>query len=316
MHGGFLDDGTYQPPRALGRSAALDAWTRALRSRGGDLFDADSSLLTGPRVPNLEQHRLLLREGVGRAFWNMLTITGKIEARGQILATMAFPDLSRVIAEDIEEMAIGHLGGGLLVAHGLDEGGMPAEGIGGHDVMWFVARDLVLGAGAYDDVEPPATIGRPPAENRALPEVPPEIEGMLSFLMNLLIIEFRAEIGFAMTQEILRTPGLFADRLGEAAEAGELIERIRSDERIHVRSLRLYLGELCTVHFRSEMGGEVSGAELVHRIWGDLVHWATVEQPALAAEQQRIDLAGLVRRDHPESERVLPLLDRLGDPQP
>ena len=64
------------------------------------------------------------------------------------------------------------------------------------------------------------------------------------------------------------------------------------------------------------MGGEVSGAELVHRVWGDLVHWATVEQPALAAEQQRIDLAGLVRRDHPESERVLPLLDRLGDPQP
>ena len=259
---------------------------------------------------------MLLREGVGRAFWNMLTITGKIEARGQILATMTFPDLSRVIVEDIEEMAIGHLGGGLLVAHGLDEGGLPAEGIGGHDVMWFVARDLVLGADAYDDVEPPATIGRPPTGERALPELPPEIEGMLSFLMNLLIIEFRAEIGFAMTQEILATPGLFAGREREAAEASELIERIRSDERIHVRSLRLYLGELCTVHFRSEMGGEVSGAELVRRVWGDLVHWATVEQPALAAEQQRVDLAGLVRRDHPESERVLPLLDRLGDPHP
>ena len=54
-------------------------------------------------------------------------------------------------------MAIGHLDRGLLLAHGLDEGGESADGpdgeaIGGHDVMWFVARDLAFGPGAFDDV--------------------------------------------------------------------------------------------------------------------------------------------------------------------
>ena len=56
-----------------------------------------------------------------------------------MLADVAFPDLQPVIVEDISEMAIGHLGGGLLLAHGLDEGGQPDLGIGGHDLMWFLA---------------------------------------------------------------------------------------------------------------------------------------------------------------------------------
>jgi hypothetical protein len=64
--------------------------------------------------------------------------------------------------------------------------------------------------------------------------------------MNLLIIEFRAEIGFANTQEILRFPDLFVGRRAEAEEAAEIVERIRLDEEIHVTSLRLYLGELRT----------------------------------------------------------------------
>ena len=35
LHGGFLADGTYQPPRTLVRELALDAWEEALRERGG-----------------------------------------------------------------------------------------------------------------------------------------------------------------------------------------------------------------------------------------------------------------------------------------
>ncbi len=287
MHGGIMSDGRYQPPRALVREAALQAWTDALRERGGDLLDADSSLLIGERVPGVEQSRVLLRHGLGQTFWNSLTITGKIEAKGRLLAEMNFPNLQPFIIDDISQMAIGHLNKGLLKAHGLDEGGVPAEGIGGHDEMWFVARDIAFGEGAYPDVDPPDNIARPEAAMRWMPEVSPVVEGFISLLMNLLVIEFRAEIGFAATQAIFGTSDLFADRRAEAEEAAAIIGRIRTDEEIHVSSLRLYMGELATITFATLDGSTVLGRELIDRFWSGLVTWATVEQPPLAAQQQR-----------------------------
>lgn len=304
LHGGMLADGTYQPPRALVREQAFDAWEEALRARGGAPFGASAELLDGVRVPNADQQLVLLRNGLGRPFWNGLTITGKIEARGRLLAEIDFPDLAPAIVEDISEMAIGHLNNGLLVAHGLDEGGQPDKGIGGHDAMWFVARDLVYGPEAFDDVVPPDRIGRTDADTRYVPEVSPEVEGLLSFLANLLIIEFRAELGFADTQEILRTPDVFVDKRAEADLAAEIVGRIRTDEEIHVRSLNLYLGELRSVHFRTVDGGTISGAEVIDRFWSGLVHWATVEQPALAGADQRKALHDRIAA-HPEADRVL-----------
>ena len=128
--------------------------------------------------------------------------------------------------------------------------------------------------------------------------------------MNLLIIEFRAEIGFALSQDLLRTPGLFPGREAEAEEAAVIIERIRTDELVHVSSLRLYLGELRSVHLHTVDGGSVPGAELIDRLWGGLVHWATVEQPALVAEQQRQALEAMVL-EHPDGPRIVAELDRL-----
>lgn len=285
MHGGFRPDGSYQPPRALVREAALGAWQAALVERGGAPLAADASLLGGLRMPSVEQSRVLLRHGLGETFWNTLTITGKIEAKGRLLAEFDFPSLQPHIVDDISEMGIGHLGKGLLKAHGFDEGGI--DGIGAHDAMWFAARDLAFGAGAYPDVDPPENIARPEAGSRFMRELPAEIEGLLSLLMNLLVIEFRAEIGFIATQEILRTPDLFVDRRAQAVEAAEIVERIRADEDIHVRSLRLFLGECASVTFRTIDGGTVQGRELIDRFWGGLVRWATVEQPALVAAQQR-----------------------------
>jgi len=285
MHGGFHPDGSYQPPRAYVREPALAAWEQALARRGGAPLDADASLLGGVRLPTVTQSRVLLRHGLGETFWNSLTITGKIEARGRLLAEVQFPDLQPHVVESIGEMAIGHLGKGLLKAHGFDEGGLP--GVGAHDQMWFAARDLAFGAGAHPDVMPPDNIARPEAGRRFMPELPPEIEGLLSLMMNLLIIEFRAEIGFAESQAILRTPDLFADRRPQAMEAANIIGRIRDDEGIHVRSLVLYLGELESVTFRTVDRGTVSGRELIDRFWDGLVQWATVDQPVLAAAQQR-----------------------------
>jgi hypothetical protein len=307
MHGGFLADGTYVPPRTKVRQPAVHAWSEALRARGGDVFDADASLLDGVRLPNIEQQRVLLRNGLGESFWNTLTIIGKIEAKGRLLADITFPDLQDVIVEDISEMAIGHLNDGLLVAHGLDEGGLPDQGIGGHDEMWFVARDLAFGEDAYPDVEPADNIARPDDERR-IPELRGDTEGLVSFLANLLLIEFRAELGFSETQAVLRTPELWGERADAAAEAAEIIGRIRTDEEIHVSSLRLYLGEIRSCTFRTADGGTIAGAEVIDRFWDDLVKWAVVDKPALEADQQRRMLEERIRR-HPEADRVLAEFD-------
>ena len=312
LHGGFLADGTYQPPRALVREPAMDAWEQELIARGGSVFDADASLLDGLRMPTLDQARVLLRNDLPETFWNGLTIIGKIEAKGRLLAEIEFPDLADHVVEDISGMAIGHLNKGLLLAHGLDEGGQPDMGIGGHDAMWFAARDLVIDPGTFPDVEPPENIGRPDAGTRFIPEIPAEVEGLVSFLANLLIIEFRAELGFADTQAILRTPDLFTDRREAAEEAAEIVERIRIDEAIHVRSLCLYLGEIRSVHFATIDGGQISGAEMFDRFWGGLVRWATVDQPKLAAPESRRMISERIAR-HTEADRVLEEFDAAGE---
>ncbi len=312
MHGGFDIQQTYIPPRSLGRRQAIETWTRALRSRGGDLFDANASLLSGARMPNHQQSVFLIEQGVDRPFWNSLTITGKIEGRGRVLAEMAFPDLQEIVVEDISEMALGHLNQGLLAIHGIDEGGEPDKGIGGHDVMWFVARDIVFGEQAHPDVEPPEAIARPEAGRRLMPEIEPQYEGMLSFLMNLLMIEFRAEIGFEATQKTFRAPSLFLDRRDVAESAAELIGRIRLDEEIHVESLRLYLGEFRELTVKTIDGGSLSGAELIDRFWHGLAVWATQEQPLIAAKNQYQTLKSIIL-EHEQGERILQQFDRLAD---
>ncbi len=47
----------------------------------------------------------------------------------------------------------------------------------------------------------PENIARPEVGKRFAPEVAEPLEATMSFLMNLLIIEFRAEIGFAADGE-------------------------------------------------------------------------------------------------------------------
>ena len=312
LHGGFLADGRYVPPRALVREPAIDAWTEALRARGGDLLPADSTLLAGIRYPNAAQLKLLLQEGLGQTFWNTLTITGEIEARGRLLAEMTFPELADAVLEDVSEMAVGHLNRGLLLAHGLDEGGEPERGIGGHDVMWFALRDLAFGPVDYPHPEVPDNIGRPESSVARVPGLPASIERTVDFLCNLLLIEFRAERGFSLTETLLRDPELFTDRRAEALHAAEVVGRIRTDEAIHVRSLRLYLGELRTLTFRTQDGGTLPGREVVDSLWKGLVAWATGEQPVLQARQQRkIVLARIAA--HPEAERVRAAFEAAAD---
>jgi hypothetical protein len=310
LHGGFDAAGNYLPPRCLVREPAIAAWTEALRARGGDWLDADSSLLAGVRYPSPAQNKLLLQEGLGKTFWNTLTITGKIEARGRLLAEISFPDFQELVVEDISQMGIGHLGKGLLVAHGIDEGGEPDKGIGGHDVMWFALRDLAFGKTDFPDPEVPENIGRPEEDATRISQIPLEFERTIYFLLNLLLIEFRAERGFAMTETMLRDSDLFTERRDEALEAAEIVDRIRKDEEIHVASLRLYLGELRSVHFKSAGGDSISGAAVVDALWQEIVRWAVVEQPRLLAAQQRKMMNERIL-GHPDGERILARFDAL-----
>lgn len=303
LHGGFDAAGNYIPPRTLFRKPALDAWTEQLRARGGDLLAADSSLLSGVRYPSDAQQKLLIREGLGQTFWNSLTIIGTIEARGRVLADLAFPHFRDLVVQEVSELAIGHLNQGLLRAHGLDEGGEPEAGIGGHDVMWFSLRDLAFGKTDYPMPLVPENIGRPDASAAVFPELPIEFERLVHFLGNLLMIEFRAERGFTSTENLLRDPELFTGRRAEAEHAAEIVNRIRIDEEIHVHSLRLYLGELRLLDFKTAKGSPIPGRDVVDTFWEGIVKWATIEQPPLAAAQQKKLLLERIAA-HPESARI------------
>jgi hypothetical protein len=312
LHGGFDAEGRYVPPRALVRGPAVAAWSEALRARGGAPLAADASLLAGVRMPNEAQGKLLLREGLGQTFWNQLTVTGRIEARGRVLRDLPLPPLADALHDDVSELAIGHLQGGLLEAHGLDEGGEPERGIGGHDVMWFALRDLAFGPVDYPEPEVPARIGRDDDAHSLVPAILQAIERTITFLMNLLIIEFRAELAFSFTEQMLRDPELFPARRAEALEAAEVVGRIRTDEEIHVSSLRLYLGELRAATFRARDGGRIPGVAVVDPLWDRLAHWATVEQPRLAAEQQREIYRRRIHA-HPAGARIWAEFERLAD---
>ena len=299
-------------PRCLVRGPAIAAWTDALRASGGDWLAADSTLLAGVHYPSAAQNKYLLQEGLGQNFWNTLTITGIIEARGQLLAELEFPDFQDLAAEDISQMGIGHLNKGLLVAHGIDEGGEPDKGIGGHDVMWFALRDLAFGKTEFPDPEVPENIARPEEAATRIRQIPSEFERTVYFLLNLLLIEFRAERIFTMTETMLRDRDLFSERREEAEHAAEILDRIRADEQIHVDSLRLYLGELRSVHFKTLDGGTILGTQLVDPLWEEIVRWAVVEQPLLLKEQREKMMSERIL-SQPGGERILAKFNDLGE---
>jgi hypothetical protein len=255
------------------------------------------------RYPSDAQQKLLIREGLGQTFWNSLTIIGMIEARGRVLADMVFPEFQDVVVQDVSELAIGHLNRGMLRAHGLDEGGEPAAGIGGHDVMWFALRDLAFGKRDFPQPVVPDSIARPDADVPVFPQIPIQFERLVNFLANVLMIEFRAERGFSSTETLLRDPELFSDRRAEAEHAAEIVNRIRIDEKVHVDSLRLYLGELRLLDFKTKDGKTMPGREIVDTLWEGIVKWATIEQPPLAAAQQKQVLLERIAA-HPQAERV------------
>lgn len=296
LHGGFLADGTYASPRTQERWPAVRAWGQALEARGGQLIDATTALLKHGNYPSLAQQKLLLAEGFGKTFWTSLTTTGIIEARGAALATMTAPDVQKIVVDDLADTATGHLNKGLLYAHGVDEGGDPAKpgGPGAHDFMWFAARDEVFGKDAYPAPTPPASISRP-VEGREMPQIPEPYEQFFKFLMNVLMIEVRAEAFFAHCCALLRDPDNFPDKRAGAERAAQMVERIREDEQIHVGYLQVVVSELRTFGFRTGEGAVVKGADFIDPVWARMVDWHGREERELSRARSRTDLEAQFR---------------------
>ena len=246
-------------------------------------------MLSEPNFPNVEQQIFLLKNGVEQPFWDSLTITGLIEARGKALAEFEPPDFQKIIVEDISGTALGHMNTGLMTSHGWDEGGRPGSGLGGHDLMWFVIRDLVFGKDKYPIPTPPGNIGRQ-KEEREMEQIPAEYEAMVTFLMNILMIEVRAERAFRFYEEVIVDESVFTDRRKEAVLAVRLVNRIRMDEAIHVAWLRTAVSEFRNSTVKTVSGSEVSGASILDPIWEKMVHWHAVEMHEVNRENSRKEM--------------------------
>ena len=286
LHGGFNTDGNYVSPRTLNRWPAVEAWQDQLKTRDVEIIDASRRLLKRAPYPTVDQQKFLLGHGFGETLWNSLTITGIIEARGGMLAQAVAPDFRQIVVEDISQTCIGHLNNGLLAAHGYDEGGQKALGIGGHDDMWFAVRDALFGKGAYPIPDVPASIARPET-GRRIRQIPEEYEQWILLLMNVLMIEVKAENFFSFCQGIMRDPANFADRRTAANHAADLVERIRTDEAIHVAHLATAISELRSLTVKTVDGATVRGASIVDPVWNQMIEWHSVTQANFAREQSR-----------------------------
>jgi len=310
LHGGFDAEGHYLSPRTRNRWQAIEAWSDRLKEKNIDLVEASTDLLSEPNYPNIEQQIYLLNAGVEQPLWDSLTITGIIEGRGRALAELVAPDFQSIIVEDISETALGHMNKGLLSTHGWDEGGNPATDIGGHDVMWYAVRDLVFGKDKFPIPEAPASIGRE-KEAREMEAIGPEFEGVMAFLMNLLMIEVRAERAFDFYEKVIGSSETFKDKQFEAKHAVELVNRIRQDESVHVAWLKVAISEFRNATIKTLAGTEVKGSELLDPVWAQMVQWHGVDMHKANYERSRSELKAKILAV-PDGEEIFATFDAMG----
>jgi hypothetical protein len=278
-HGGFDGDGTYVSPRTANRVPAIAAW-QARHRRDFGTEPLDVPLDTWPEhYPNGAQGRFLIESGVPGPIITTLTRIGTIEGFGGMIRHSVIPDLTRVVAEDTRGTALAHLGSGLFEAHARDEAGFDDEG--GHEHMWFAARDLAFESPPTEDmrqamlermgITPPGGAQADPAARRAAlraerlwpDDVDLDLEVMVARMVRLLLIEISAFHGFAWAEALLSDTDLVAGDGG----AARLVSYIRADETPHVDYLRTALSELRDRTVVGEGGRHHAGADLVGRLW-------------------------------------------------
>jgi hypothetical protein len=283
-HGGFDETGTYVSPRTANRWPAIHAWeAQRVEQFGTPLLDVP--LETWPEsFPNVDQTKLLLRNGVTQPTVNELTRIGTVEGFGAMLRNLPMPEVARAFDEDVTGTATAHLGRGLFEAHARDEAGFGDEA--GHDRMWFVARDIAFENPATQDetARMLARMGIDPTPktaeqlialrdaaiaNRVLPDgIDFTLEMVVGRMIGLLLIEISAFHGFKWAEAVLSDTELLA---GDG-EAARVISYVRADETPHVAYLRTALSEMRDRTWVGEDGERHKGTEMIATLWDRALH--------------------------------------------
>jgi hypothetical protein len=305
-HGGFDADGAYRSPRVRHRGPAIRAWQTRLEREGETLLSIPRELMP-PQYPNLEQSKLLLREGVREPIVRALTIISIVEGFGAIIRDVEVPDLDALVREPLAGTSLAHLRGALFEAHARDESGYREEG--GHKQMWEAARDL-----AFEKPRIPGDVlmrmmgrgRRDGKRERLYPQIDETLEALLATMVQVLVVEVFAMGTFVWGEALLSDPELSA----APKEASDLVRFIRSDESPHVEYLRTALSELRARNLRTIDGAGIAGRTVVDGILHRVLTAITRERPKEQREDVRRDLAAaLTRAGRPES--LIEEFDRL-----
>ncbi|MBV9332124.1 MAG: hypothetical protein JOZ55_11280 [Alphaproteobacteria bacterium] len=310
-HGGFDADGNYVSPRTLWRNPAIRGWQEQhLKTSSLPVLEIPKDAIP-PHLPNVEQAKLLLKEGVREPMVRTLTEIAIVEGFGATIRELPVPPLQSFIREDVTGTALAHLTGGLFEAHARDEAGWGEEG--GHKQMWEAARDLALSNPKVPGDVLMAIMGRRgngtrPA--RVLPGLSEEAERLVSFMMNVLIIEVFAESTFRWAEAVLADP-----EVSDAPrEASDMIRYIRSDESPHVEYLRTALSEISARTLIGEDGKKIAGQEAVtamlDRSLGFIIRQRREERLAQLHASIRASATGIVK----DVEDLIARFDALATP--
>ena len=267
-HGGFTKDGRYRSPRTLHRGPAIDAWKAQLAAAEHPLIDIPRSHIP-PQYPNVNQAKLLLRNGVREPIVRALTLISIVEGFGAMIRDVRVPKLDALFVEPLEGTALAHLRGGLFEAHARDESGYRDEG--GHKQMWEAARDEALENPHVPGDVLMRIMGRRQAREKTgpvFPEIDPKLERMLAFMTQVMVIEVVAEGTFKWGIELLSDPEVSAN----PKAAGDVVSFIQQDELPHVEYLRTALSEARARTIRTVDGKVIAGAEVVEEFAHRTLH--------------------------------------------
>ena len=324
FHGGTDSSGAYVPPRSRHRLAAIDAWQSQLADAGHARSVLSLDDLPEGFFPNVDQAKLLLRNGARGAMTRILTLIGVVEGFGndgiKLLPAM---DLQACVASDLTETCLGHLHKGLLTAHGRDEAGHETEC--GHDEMWFAVRDAALDdpkitLDMFEDLPiapPPGYTGpaKPSADAMSIgqvleplvPGLDPLFEVHIRAMTQILLIELVAYRTFAWASEVLGDATCSVD----PTFAAGLVDRIRTDEDIHVAYLQTALAEITSMTLLTTDGRRVPGADAVRAACASgLANQTGARAQRLLMHRLRQVEADLA--NHPEGDRLLEEFRALG----
>ena len=298
-HGGYVA-GRYVPPRSKLRGPAVAAWQDRLRAEALPLIHIPNEYVP-PNYPNYAQAKFLLQAGIHEPVTRALTLIAIIEGFGARIRDLPLPDLAREVVEDLSGTALMHLGGGLFEAHARDEAGHRDQG--GHKQMWEAARDIGL-----DKPKIPNDVllrlmsgGGPRGEvQRLFPRLSSNMEGMITSLATVLVVETFAEDTFNWAQQLLGDPEVSVD----AEQARHLVACIAADEVPHVDYLTVALSELRGRTLQSADGKyRVPGAEVVDAIFARQLRGMATRRPVEQRERMREDIHKVIA-DEMQATRV------------